>query len=88
MDLAFRVLSTTLAELFCHLTFIPIVVAQGSASYPFNASHSCSNRCLFSKWSSMYDRTMWPVEISMLEIASSSDLNEKIAKVTLEDKAS
>jgi hypothetical protein len=37
------------------LTFWAIVVAQGSASYAHRATHSCSRRSLFLRWSSMYD---------------------------------
>ena len=62
-------------------TLKAMVVAQGSASYPQSATHSCSSRCLFFKWSSMYASTMWPVEMSMFVDVGSSFLQNVIKKV-------
>uniref|UniRef100_A0A182UPE3 Uncharacterized protein n=1 Tax=Anopheles merus TaxID=30066 RepID=A0A182UPE3_ANOME len=46
--------------------------ALGSASYRQSASHSRCKRPLLRRWSSMYDSTMWPVEMSMFVSAGSS----------------
>uniref|UniRef100_A0A8W7PFC2 Uncharacterized protein n=1 Tax=Anopheles coluzzii TaxID=1518534 RepID=A0A8W7PFC2_ANOCL len=46
--------------------------ALGSASYRHSASHSRCKRPLLRRWSSMYDSTMWPVEMSMFVSAGSS----------------